>query len=57
MKTKLGNAEKIPDALLEIIHQSLSTEQNGRNTELPSYDQFHQANVHVICDRLITLLT
>jgi hypothetical protein len=37
-----------------MIHQSLSTAQNGRNIEIPLYDQLHQANVCVICDRFIT---
>ena len=31
MKTKIGQDETIPDDLLQVIHQSISTEQNGRN--------------------------
>jgi len=54
MKTKIGQDETIPHDLLQMIHQSLSTEQNGRNNEIPLYDQLHQANVCVICDRFIT---
>jgi len=54
MKTKIGQDETIPDDVLQMIHQSLSTEQNGRNIEIPLYDQLHQANVCVICDRFIT---
>ena len=54
MKTKIGQDEEIPDEILQMIHQSLSTEQNGRNIEIPLYDQLHQANVCVICDRFIT---
>jgi hypothetical protein len=54
MKTEIGQDETIPDDLLQMIHQSLSTEQNGRNIEIPLYDQSHQANVCVICDRFIT---
>ena len=54
MKTKIGQDETIPHDLLQMIHQSLSTEHNGRNNEIPLYDQLHQANVCVICDRFIT---
>jgi hypothetical protein len=54
MKTKIGQDETIPDDSLQMIHQSLSTEQNGRNIEIPQYDQLHQANVCVICDRFVT---
>jgi hypothetical protein len=54
MKTKIGQDETIPDDLLQMIHKSLTTEQNGRNIEIPLYDQLHQANVCVICDRFIT---
>jgi hypothetical protein len=54
MKTKIGQDETIPDDLLQMILQSLSTEQNGRNIEIPLYDQLHQANVCAICDRFIT---
>jgi hypothetical protein len=54
MKTKIGQDETIPDDLLQVIHQSISTEQSGRNIEIPLYDQLHQANVCVICDRFIT---
>jgi hypothetical protein len=53
MKTNIGQDETIPDNLLQVIHQSISTEQNGRNIEIPLY-QLHQANVCVICDRFIT---
>jgi hypothetical protein len=31
MKTNIGQDETIPDNLLQVIHQSISTEQNGRN--------------------------
>jgi hypothetical protein len=54
MKTKIGQDETIPDDLLQVIHQSISTEQNGRNIDIPLYYQLHQANVCVICDRFIT---
>ncbi len=54
MKTKIGHDEIIPDNILEHIHQSLSTEENGETIEIPLYDQIHQANVCVICDRFIT---
>jgi hypothetical protein len=54
MKTKIGQDETTPDDLLQVIHQSISREQNGRNIEIPLYDQLRQANVCVICDRFIT---
>jgi hypothetical protein len=54
MKTKISQDETIPEDLLQMIHQSLSTEQNGRNIESPLYEQLHQANVCVICNRFIT---
>jgi len=54
MKTKIVQDETIPDDLLQMIHQSFSTEQNGINIEIPLYDQLHQANVCVICDIFIT---
>ena len=52
MKTKVGKDEAIPDDLLQMIHQPFSTEQNGRNIEIPLYDQLHQANVCVTCESL-----
>ena len=45
MKTKIGQDETIPDDILQVIHRSNSNEQNGRNIEIPLYDQLHQANV------------
>jgi hypothetical protein len=53
MKTKIGQDETIPDDILQMIHRSNSNEQNGRNIEIPLYDQLHQANVCIICDRFI----
>ena len=41
MKTKIGQDETIPDDLLQVIHHSISTEQNGRNIDIPLYDQLH----------------
>ena len=38
MKTEIGQDETIPDDLLQVIHQSISTEQNGRNIEIPLYE-------------------
>ncbi len=46
--------ETISDDILQVIHRSNSNEQNGRNSEIPLYDQLHQANVCIICDRFIT---
>jgi hypothetical protein len=54
MKTKVGHDETFPNDLLEMIHQSLSIDQNVKNIEIPFYDQLQQANVCVICDRFIT---
>jgi hypothetical protein len=54
MKTKIGHDELIPDNIMEQIHQLLSREENGEKIEIPLYDQIHQANVCVICDRFIT---
>jgi hypothetical protein len=54
MKTKIGHDELIPDNIMEQIHQLLSREENGEKNEIPLYDQIHQANVCVICDRFIT---
>jgi len=54
MKTKIGQDETISDDILQVIHRSNSNEQNGRNIEIPLYDQLHQANVCIICDRFIT---
>jgi hypothetical protein len=54
MKTKIGYDELIPDNIMEQIHQLLSREENGEKIEIPLYDQIHQANVCVICDRFIT---
>jgi hypothetical protein len=52
MKTNIGQDEEIPDEILQMFHQSLSTEQNGRNIEIILYDQLHQANVCVTCESL-----
>jgi hypothetical protein len=54
MKTKIGHDELIPDNIMEHIHQLLSTEEDKEKMEIPLYDQIHQANVCVICDRFIT---
>ena len=54
MKTKIGPDEEIPENLLDIIENSLSTPQENVIPYLPIYDQLHQANVCVICDRYIT---
>jgi hypothetical protein len=54
MKTKIGPDEEIPENLLDIIENSLSTPQENVIPHLPIYDQIHQANVCVICDRYIT---
>jgi hypothetical protein len=49
MKTKVGHDEIIPDNILDFIHQSLSTDKNEKNIEIPLYDQIHQVDVCVIC--------
>jgi hypothetical protein len=54
MKTKIGADEKIPKYLLEQIKETISLAKNGQNIGVPIYDQVHQANVCVICDRIIT---
>ncbi len=54
MKTKVGPDEKIPDELLEKINTSLSSYKTENTVHIPIYDQLHQANVCVICDRFIT---
>jgi len=54
MKTKIGPDEEIPENLLDIIENSLLTPQENVIPHLPIYDQLHQANVCVICDRYIT---
>jgi hypothetical protein len=55
MKTKIGPDEKIPDELLEKINTSLSSYKTENTVHIPIYDQLHQANVCVICDRFITM--
>jgi len=54
MKTKVGPDEKIPDELLEKINKALSSYTTDNTVHIPIYDQLHQANVCVICDRFIT---
>jgi hypothetical protein len=54
MKTKIGPDEEIPENLLDIIKNSLSKPQENVISHLPIYDQLHQANICVICDRYIT---
>jgi hypothetical protein len=54
MKTKVGPDEKIPDELLEKINASLSSYETEKSIQIPIYDQLHQANVCVMCDRFIT---
>jgi len=54
MKTKIGADEKIPEYLLEQIKETISLPKNGQNIGIQIYDQVHQANVCVICDRFIT---
>jgi hypothetical protein len=53
MKTKIHHDEKISKEILEKIQQKLSEKENGRNIEIPIYNQIHQANVCVVCDRFI----
>ena len=53
MKTKVGPDEKIPDELLEKINASLSSYETEKSIQIPIYDQLHQANVCVMCDRFI----
>jgi hypothetical protein len=57
MKTKIGADEKIPEYLLEQIKETIALHKNGQNIGIPIYDQVHQANVCVICDRFITGVT
>ncbi len=54
MKTKIGANEKYPENILEQIKEKISLPKNGQNIGIPIYDQVHQANVCVICDRFIT---
>jgi hypothetical protein len=54
MNTKNGADEKIPEYLLEQIKETISLPKNGQNIGIQIYDQVHQANVCVICDRFIT---
>ncbi len=54
MKTKIGADEKIPENILEQIKDIISLPKYGQNIGIPIYDQVHQANVCVICDRFIT---
>jgi hypothetical protein len=53
MKTKVGHDVIIPGNILDIIHQSLSTDENEKNVEIPLYDQIHQANFCVIVTDLL----
>jgi hypothetical protein len=54
MKTKIGANEKYPENILEQIKEKISLPKNRQNIGIPIYDQVHQANVCVICDRFIT---
>ena len=54
MKTKIGPDEEISAHLLDMIKNSLWTLQENAIPQLPIYDQLHQVNVCVICDRYIT---
>ncbi len=54
MKTKIAVDEKIPENIVKQIKDIISLPINGQNIGIPIYDQVHQANVCVICDRFIT---
>jgi hypothetical protein len=53
MKTKIGNDEVFLEEVWDTINKVIEDNNNGMELQIPIYEQCHQANVCVCCDRFI----
>ena len=53
MKTNIGNDELFSNEIRETINNVIRDPNNGKAIQIPIYEQCHQANVCVCCDRFI----
>jgi hypothetical protein len=53
MKTKIGHDELFSDEIREAVTKVVGDSNNGTEVQIPIYEQCHQANVCVCCDRFI----
>jgi len=53
LKTRIGHNEQLSQEVMDFIQQQQSNIENSESSTIPLYEQCHQANVCVCCDRFI----
>jgi len=53
LKTRIHHNEHLSHEILDLIQKQDKIKDNGDSSSIPLYEQCHQANVCVCCDRFI----